>query len=59
MIPLLALGVPGDITTAIIPGAFMIHGLRRGPLMFLDNISLNLRTVYRHYAELDLFNDGR
>jgi len=40
MIPLLALGIPGDITTAIILGAFMIHGLRPGPLMFQDNISL-------------------
>ncbi len=40
MIPLLALGIPGDITTAIILGAFMIHGLRPGPLLFQDNISL-------------------
>jgi len=40
LIPLLALGIPGDITTAIILGAFMIHGLRPGPLMFQDNISL-------------------
>ena len=40
MIPLLALGIPGDITTAIILGAFMIHGLRPGPLLFQDNLSL-------------------
>jgi len=40
MIPLLALGIPGDVITAIILGAFMIHGLRPGPLMFQDNISL-------------------
>ncbi|MEM7426472.1 MAG: tripartite tricarboxylate transporter permease [Pseudomonadota bacterium] len=40
LIPLLALGVPGDIITAIILGAFMIHGLRPGPLMFQDNIDL-------------------
>ena len=40
MVPLLALGIPGDITTAIILGAFMIHGLRPGPLLFQDNISL-------------------
>jgi putative tricarboxylic transport membrane protein len=39
-IPLLALGVPGDIITAIILGAFMIHGLRPGPLLFQDNITL-------------------
>ena len=40
MIPLLALGVPGDIITAIILGAFMIHGLRPGPLMFQQNIDM-------------------
>jgi putative tricarboxylic transport membrane protein len=40
MIPLLALGIPGDVITAIILGAFMIHGLRPGPLMFTQNIDL-------------------
>lgn len=40
MIPLLALGIPGDIITAIILGAFMIHGLRPGPLMFQQNIDM-------------------
>lgn len=40
LIPLLALGIPGDIITAIILGAFMIHDLRPGPLMFQQNISL-------------------
>ena len=40
LIPLLALGIPGDITTAIILGAFMIHGLRPGPLLFQDNLPL-------------------
>ena len=40
MIPLLALGVPGDVITAVILGAFMIHGLRPGPLMFEQNLSL-------------------
>ena len=40
MIPLLSLGIPGDVVTAIILGAFMIHGLTPGPLMFQDNLSL-------------------
>ena len=40
MIPLLALGIPGDVITAVILGAFMIHGLRPGPLMFQQNIDL-------------------
>ncbi len=37
LIPLLALGVPGDIITAIIIGAFMIHGLQPGPMLFATN----------------------
>ena len=37
LIPLLALGVPGDVTTAVIIGAFMIHGLQPGPMMFQTN----------------------
>lgn len=40
MIPLLALGVPGDVITAVILGAFMIHGLTPGPLLFQDHISI-------------------
>lgn len=40
MIPLLALGVPGDVITAVILGAFMIHGLRPGPIMFEQNLPL-------------------
>jgi putative tricarboxylic transport membrane protein len=40
MIPLLALGVPGDVITAVILGAFMIHGLRPGPVMFEQNLNL-------------------
>ncbi|GMG81739.1 tripartite tricarboxylate transporter permease [Paralimibaculum aggregatum] len=40
LIPLLALGVPGDVITAIIIGAFMVHGLQPGPLLFATNGSL-------------------
>lgn len=40
LIPLLALGVPGDVITAIIIGAFMIHGLQPGPMMFATNGSI-------------------
>lgn len=40
MIPLLALGVPGDVITAVILGAFMIHGLRPGPVMFTQNLPI-------------------
>lgn len=40
LIPLLALGVPGDVITAIILGAFMVHGLQPGPLMFAANADM-------------------
>jgi len=40
LIPLLALGVPGDVITAIIIGAFMIHGLQPGPMMFIQNANI-------------------
>ncbi|WP_111415020.1 tripartite tricarboxylate transporter permease [Billgrantia lactosivorans] len=40
MIPLLSLGIPGDVITAIILGAFMVHGLTPGPVMFQENLPL-------------------
>ena len=40
LIPLLALGVPGDVITAIIMGAFMVHGLQPGPMMFVLNVDI-------------------
>lgn len=40
LIPLLALGVPGDVITAIILGAFMVHGLQPGPMMFIMNADI-------------------
>ncbi|MDY0289284.1 MAG: tripartite tricarboxylate transporter permease [Sphaerochaeta sp.] len=36
MIPMLTLGVPGDGATAILMGAFMVHGLVPGPMLFKE-----------------------
>ena len=36
MVPTLALGIPGSGTTAVILGALMIHGLRPGPHLFIE-----------------------
>ena len=36
MIPLLTLGIPGSAGTAIMLGAFLIHGLKPGPLLFIQ-----------------------
>jgi putative tricarboxylic transport membrane protein len=39
-IPLLTLGIPGDIITAVIMGAFMMQGFIPGPLLFKDHASI-------------------
>ena len=40
MIPLLTLGIPGDATTMMMLGAFMLQGLQPGPLLMRDNPEL-------------------
>ena len=42
MIPLLTLGIPGDVTTMMMLGAFMIHGVQPGPLLMRDHGNLVL-----------------
>lgn len=37
LVPLLTLGIPGDATTMMLLGAFMIHGVQPGPLLFRDH----------------------
>ena len=37
LIPLLALGVPGDVVTAVLMGGLMIQGLVPGPMLFETN----------------------
>lgn len=34
LIPLLTLGIPGNVAAALILGAFLIHGIAPGPLLF-------------------------
>ncbi len=36
LIPLLALGIPGSLSAAILIGAFLIHGVDPGPLIFKE-----------------------
>jgi putative tricarboxylic transport membrane protein len=40
MVPLLALGIPGSGTTAVMLAAFQLYGLRPGPLLFAQNSNL-------------------
>jgi putative tricarboxylic transport membrane protein len=39
MVPLLSLGIPGSATTAIMLAAFLVHGLRPGPLLLIKQRS--------------------
>ncbi len=60
LIPLLSLGIPGDVVTGVILGAFMFHGLTPGPLLFQQNLSF----VYAMYigivvSSLVLFLAGK
>ncbi len=50
MIPLLSLGIPGDVVTAVILGAFMLHGLSPGPMMFQQNLDI----IYALFAGIML-----
>jgi putative tricarboxylic transport membrane protein len=48
LIPLLALGIPGSATDAVLIGAFVLHDLVPGPLLFRDHPSI----VYGIFASL-------
>ncbi|MDY7028291.1 MAG: tripartite tricarboxylate transporter permease [Spirochaetota bacterium] len=37
LVPLLTFGIPGDVVTAILLGAFVVQGLRPGPRLMVDN----------------------
>lgn len=50
MIPLLTLGIPGDGSTAILLGGFLLHGLQPGPLLFQTNGDV----VYSIFASMIL-----
>jgi putative tricarboxylic transport membrane protein len=37
VIPMIALGIPGDAVTALLLSGLMIHGLQPGPLLYINN----------------------
>lgn len=51
-VPLLTLGIPGETTTAMLLGAFMLHGFTPGPLLFKNNPDI----VYGIFAALLISN---
>lgn len=40
LIPLITLGIPGDLVTAALIGGLMIHGLQPGPLLFTTDLDV-------------------
>lgn len=52
MIPLLALGIPGEALTAMMLSVFYVHNVIPGPQLFQNNIDL----VYALYMSLILLN---
>lgn len=40
LVPLFAIGLPGSLATALLMGAFMLHGLTPGPFLFKDDSEL-------------------
>lgn len=48
LVPMLTLGIPGDVVTAILVGALISHGIKPGPMLFVEN----LRDVYTIYLAL-------
>lgn len=52
LIPLFTLGIPGNVAAALLIGAFIIHGMIPGPLMFEKNAQF----IYSIYGSLILAN---
>ena len=52
LVPLLAFGIPGSATAAVLLGAFLLHGITPGPELFSSNIEL----VYFIFIALLLAN---
>ncbi len=48
LIPLFTLGIPGNMASALLVGAFVIHGMIPGPLMFEQNAQF----IYSIYGSL-------
>lgn len=52
LIPLFTLGIPGNVASALLVGAFIIHGIIPGPLMFEKNAQF----IYSIYGSLIMAN---
>lgn len=55
LVPLLTLGIPGDIATAVLLGAFVAQGLRPGPQLMIDQGPLVFAILLAMVAANGLF----
>lgn len=55
LIPLFTLGIPGNVASAMLIGAFIIHGVTPGPLMFEENRQL-IYGIYGGMMVANVFN---
>jgi len=54
MIPMLTLSIPGDDVTALLMGAFLIHGLTPGPTIFYEHTEI-IYAIFAGFLITDLF----
>jgi putative tricarboxylic transport membrane protein len=54
MIPMLTLGIPGDDVAALLMGAFLIHGLTPGPMIFFESTE-TIYAIFAGFLLTDLF----
>lgn len=54
MIPMLTLSIPGDDVTALLMGAFLIHGITPGPTIFFEHTDV-VYAIFAGFLLTDLF----
>lgn len=54
MIPMLTLSIPGDDVTALLMGAFLIHGITPGPTIFYEHTEV-IYAIFAGFLLVDLF----
>lgn len=54
LIPMLTLSIPGDDVAALLMGAFLIHGLTPGPMIFFENTQ-TIYAIFAGFLITDLF----
>ncbi|MGH1350991.1 MAG: tripartite tricarboxylate transporter permease [Methyloligellaceae bacterium] len=54
MIPMLTLSIPGDDVAALLMGAFLIHGLTPGPMIFFESADV-IYAIFAGFLLTDIF----